>query len=125
MRNTSEAKKLDNSWNFKGATYRKRDETTHVTVRFYPFDISAYEYGRMMVGQGWFNTGYHFVVHPNGTIETGIPFEQFGDPSIKGWENSVCILAVGVSKDDRARWLSENLPVVLKKLRLQNLTLEE
>ena len=110
--------KRDNSWNYKGAKYLDREETNHIAVGFYPEDISAYDFGRKMIGKGWFNTGYHYIVHPDMSIEEGIPLNQYGDTTIKGWEDSICILAVGVSPEDGDKWKQFVLPWVRQKLNL-------
>lgn len=112
----SEAK--DNSWNFRGARYLKRKVTDHVALGFYKDDVSAYEFGRIMLGKGWFNTGYHYIVHPNMQIEKGIPIEQMGDPSINGWQDSICILAVGVDPKDGQKWKEHVYPWVKRELNL-------
>lgn len=115
----SEAKeKRDNSWNFKGAKYLKRRETKYISVSFYPRDMSAYDFGRMMLGKGWFNTGYHYIIHPDASIEEGIPKEQLGDSSIDGWMDSVCVLVMGEDESKRKQWCRDVLPWVQKELGL-------
>lgn len=116
------SKKRDNAWNFRGAEYLTRKETKYISVSFFRHDMSAYDFGRLMLTRGWFNTGYHYIIHTkDATMETGIPLKQYADPSVNGWNDSICLLVMGIDPRDKLQqrdWIKNALPWVRKELKL-------
>lgn len=109
----------DNSWNYKGCIYLKRAETNGIHLEFTPEDMPAYEFGRERVGEGWLNTGYHYIIHPDGEIEKGIPEEQYADPSILDSRDCICILVMGVPPEGIAYWKKRIWPFAAKRLSIK------
>lgn len=111
-------KERDNSWNYKGCTYLKREETKGIHLDFTPVDMDAYDFGRQQVGKGWLNTGYHYIIHPDGLIEKGIPEDQYGDSSILHFHDCICVLVMGVGPDEEAHWKKMAWPLLKDKLNI-------
>ena len=111
-------KEKDNSWNYKGCVYLKREETNGIHLDFTAEDIPAYEFGRQMIGKGWLNTGYHFIIHPDGEIEKGIPIVQYADPSILDSHDCICIMVMGVIPEGIDYWKNHVWPYVRKQLNI-------
>lgn len=111
-------KERDNSWNYKGCAYLEREETQGIHLDFTSEDIPAYEFGRKQVGKGWLNTGYHYIIHPDGTIEKGIPEKQYADPSILGANDCICVLVMGVIPEGVEYWKNHVWPFAKEKLNI-------
>ena len=53
-----------------------------------------------VVGNGWKDIGYHFVVHPDGTVEAGRPVEQIGAHCKGHNSNSIGVVYIGGTAAD-------------------------
>lgn len=53
-----------------------------------------------VVGNGWKDIGYHFVVHPDGTVEEGRPVEQIGAHCKGHNSNSIGVVYIGGTAAD-------------------------
>ena len=82
-------------------TFKERDATTGIRVAYTKADIPLKEYTKHVMRQGWFSVGYHYLIHPDGRMEVGIPASQHADPAIDGWQDSVCVLLMGVADGER------------------------
>ena len=72
----------------------RTEEPKAIRLVFTNEDMPAAEYEKRMKWQGWFCLGYHYVLRANGIIEEGIPFEQFADPSLPDWKNSIYVIVM-------------------------------
>ncbi|MBS5519636.1 MAG: hypothetical protein KHX13_04805 [Acidaminococcus intestini] len=109
----------DNSWNFKGCKYKTREETLGIHLDFTPIEMDAYDFGRRQVGKGWLNIGYHYIIHLDGSIERGIPEEQYADPSILHFHDCICVLVMGVGPAEIDQWKRMAWPLMEEKLGLK------
>ena len=75
--------------------FKERDVTKGIHITYSMADIPLNEYEKHVMRDGWFSVGFHFVIHPDGRAEAGIPVTQHADPSIEGWQDSICILLMG------------------------------
>ena len=70
---------------------QRSDKAQEIRLDFLPEDMSTPDLERRMRWKGWFCLGYHYVLHENGTIDEGIPLDQYPDPSLPGWIDSLYI----------------------------------
>ena len=76
-------------------TFKERDATTGLHLTYTMADIPAAAYEKLVMRAGWFSIGFHYIIHPDGRTETGLPINQHADPSIEGWQDKICILMMG------------------------------
>lgn len=81
--------------NPQNLTFKERDVTTGIHLTYNMADIPLEEYEKHVMRDGWFSVGYHYIIHPDGSAEAGLPVSQYADPSIEGWQDSICILLMG------------------------------
>lgn len=77
--------------------FKERDVTTGIRTYYCQADLPLEEYEKIVMRDGWFSVGYHYIIHPDGRTERGIPASQHADPAIDGWQDSICILLMGVA----------------------------
>ena len=84
--------------------FKERDVTKGIHITYSMADIPLNEYEKHVMRDGWFSVGFHYIIHPDGRaggvvlgdrVEAGIPITQHADPSIEGWQDSICILLMG------------------------------
>ena len=83
--------------NPQNLTFKERDATTGLHLTYNMADIPAAEYEKLVMRAGWFSIGFHYIIHPDGRAEAGLPITQHADPSIEGWQDKICILRMGVA----------------------------
>lgn len=83
--------------NPQNLTFKERDKTAGIKPFYTKADLPLEEYEKIVMRQGWFSVGYHYIIHPDGRTETGIPYTQHADPTIEGWEDCICVLFMGVT----------------------------
>ena len=81
--------------NPQNLTFKERDATTGLHLTYNMADIPAAEYEKLVMRAGWFSIGFHYIIHPDGRAEAGLPITQHADPSIEGWQDKICILLMG------------------------------
>lgn len=85
-------------------------------------DYSASDINRWHKARGWACIGYHYVIHLDGTVETGRPVEAQGAHCLGHNANSIGICYIGGvdakynSKDTRTVQQKESLIGLVKKL---------
>lgn len=81
--------------NPQNLTFKERDATTGLHLTYSMADIPAAEYEKLVMRAGWFSIGFHYIIHPDGSAEAGLPITQHADPSIEGWRDKICLLLMG------------------------------
>jgi len=87
--------------NPQNLTFKERDVTTGIHIDHILADIPLEEYEKQVMRGGWFSVGYHYIIHPDGRTERGIPDTQHADPAIDGWQDSICVLLMGVADGEQ------------------------
>lgn len=75
--------------------FKKREETNGIALSYTKADMPLKEYEKNVKCQGWFTVGYHYLLHANGSIEEGIPCEQYAEPPINHCQDCICVLVMG------------------------------
>ena len=95
--------------------FKERTESPKaIRLAFTPNDMSKDDYENKMKGNGWFCLGYHFVLHENGVIEKGIPLEQYADPSLPEWKDSIYVIVMAITISDVQKFALRKLEADLK-----------
>lgn len=111
-------------------TFKKRNETIGIRLYYCASDMDAKSFEKYVKRHGWFSIGFNYLVHPNGSIDVGIEHDRVADPSIEGWEDSVCVLVMGqengktnIMQQQALKALSDklNLPLMLEVTSTWNL----
>jgi len=80
---------------FPRLKFAVRPATAGIVVVFDPTlnDMTAKEMDLMYRRKGELNLGYHFVLHANGRLEAGIPFEFYARSTLRRAHDCVYVLA--------------------------------
>ena len=100
--------------------YKEREETKQIKLSYIKADMPMQDFTKLAMRRGWFSVGYHYIIHPDGRTEVGLPHTQHADAEVDGYQDSVCVLLMGVNQGQQTdlqesalRVLAEehNLPI--------------
>ncbi|WP_196599047.1 hypothetical protein [Pectinatus frisingensis] len=63
-------------------------------------DMSKEEIEKKLMWKGWFCLGFHFIIHPDGRVEEGIPLKQYADTSLIDWQYTCYVLCLSKDLND-------------------------
>lgn len=87
----------------------RQEKPVAIRLAYTDMDMNADDYEKHMKWQGWFCLGYHYVLHTNGILETGIPLNQYADTSLPDWQNSIYVIVMSITINDAQKYTLEEL----------------
>lgn len=85
---------------FARVKYIRRTETKGIMLFNTPEEMSGDDYGNQQLRKGWLSIGYNYLLHTDGTLEEGMGYGYVSDPDLRGWNDHVTILVMGLKKTD-------------------------
>lgn len=99
--------------------FKKREETNGIALSYTKANMPLKEYEKNVKCQGWFTVGYHYLLHPDGSVEEGIPAEQYAEPPIKHYQDCICILVMGQNEGCLNKLQESALTLLADELQLE------
>lgn len=98
--------------------FNPKEKTLGIKLHYIGIDMPLEEYEKVLMRKGWFCIGYNYVLHPDGSLEKGVPETDCCDPFIDGWNDHVCVLVMGVADGETTALQDSALKNLAKKLNL-------
>lgn len=94
--------------------FKEREATLGIALDYVKADMPMDKYEREKKGEGWFSVGYNYLLHADGSMEVGVPKEQFSCPEVPHYRDHICVLVMGM-EDGQTNKLQESALAVLSE----------